>query len=72
MKGQVSAIFQAGLVFGVLAFGCSCSTPIAKPIRTSNPYQRIMAFDKVADISEIVRVMLRLFITLSFETNFGS
>ena len=31
-----------------------------------------MAFDKVADISEIVRVMLRLFIALSFETNFGS
>ena len=42
----------------------SNSTPIAKPIRTSNPVQSILAFDMVADISEIVRVILRLVIGL--------
>jgi hypothetical protein len=31
----------------------SNSTPIAKPLCTGNPVKRIMAFNKVADISEI-------------------
>ena len=48
------------------------TTPVAKPVRASDPVKGNLAFNKIADISQIVRVMSGLFIVLSAEVKFGS